>query len=88
MVTVPAGSFSNAALIGAKTVNVPFPLRVSASPAAFTAASNVESWGAPAAVAAIDFRLALLFALKNILINIKRISCHFVEYNLKNGNHI
>ena len=85
MVTVPAGSLSKAALVGAKTVNVPFPLRVSASPAAFTAASNVESWGAPAAVAAIDFTLALLFALKNILINIKRISCHFVEYN---GSHI
>ena len=83
MVTVPAGSLSNAALVGAKTVNVPFPLRVSASPAAFTAASNVESWGAPAAVAAIDFKLALLFALKNISINIQRISCHFVEYNFK-----
>ena len=64
METVPAGSLSNAAFVGAKTVNVPAPLRVSASPAALTAANNVESWGAPAAVAAIDFKLALLLALK------------------------
>ena len=64
METVPAGSLSNAALVGAKTVNVPGPLRVSASPAALTAANSVESLGAPAAVAAIDFKLALLLALK------------------------
>ena len=38
---MPAGNFSNAALVGAKTVNGPLPERVSASPAAFTAATRV-----------------------------------------------
>ena len=39
--TVPAGSFSNAALVGANTVNGPLPERVSARPAALTAATSV-----------------------------------------------
>src|SRR3569623_1262375 len=39
--TVPAGSFANASLVGAKTVNGPFPDSVSTRPAAFTAATSV-----------------------------------------------
>ena len=39
--TVPAGSFSNAALVGAKTVNGPAPSSVSTRPAACTAATRV-----------------------------------------------
>ena len=39
--TVPAGSLSNAALVGANTVNRPGPERVSTSPAALTAATRV-----------------------------------------------
>lgn len=54
--TVPLGSLSKAALFGAKTVKVPSPLSVSASPAAFTAAKRVDRLGVAAAVAAIDFR--------------------------------
>src|SRR6478609_2746783 len=38
---VPAGSFANAASVGAKTVNGPGPDRVSTRPAAFTAATSV-----------------------------------------------
>ena len=41
--TVPAGSLSKAAFVGAKTVNGPVPLSVSASPAALTAATSVEN---------------------------------------------
>ena len=39
--TVPSGSSSKAALVGANTVNGPSPLSVSTSPAAFTAATSV-----------------------------------------------
>ena len=39
--TVPAGSFSKAALVGAKTVNGPAPWSVSTRPAALTAATSV-----------------------------------------------
>src|SRR5262245_36302823 len=41
MSTVPDGSLSNAALVGAKTVNGPLPCSVSIRPAAFTAATSV-----------------------------------------------
>ena len=40
--TVPAGSFENAALVGANTVKGPALISVSTSPAAFTAATSVE----------------------------------------------
>src|SRR5829696_9733857 len=43
--TVPAGSLSKAALVGAKTVNGPLLCSVSTSPAAFTAATSVV-WSA------------------------------------------
>src|SRR5580698_4853189 len=43
--TVPAGSFANAALVGANTVNGPGPFSVSTNPAAFTAATSVV-WSA------------------------------------------
>ena len=43
--TVPAGSFSKAALVGAKTVKGPSPDSVSTRPAAFTAATSVV-WSA------------------------------------------
>jgi len=46
---VPAGSFANAAFVGANTVNGPAPESVSASPAAFTAATSVENCGFEAA---------------------------------------
>src|SRR5262249_30458495 len=39
--TVPAGSFENAALVGANTVKGPAPSSVSTRPAAFTAATSV-----------------------------------------------
>ena len=39
--TVPAGSASNAALVGANTVNGPGPFSVSTRPAALTAATSV-----------------------------------------------
>src|SRR5436309_10976764 len=39
--TVPAGSLPKAALVGANTVNGPFPSSVSTRPAAFTAATRV-----------------------------------------------
>src|SRR5258706_6758459 len=45
MSTVPAGSLSKAALVGANTVNGPVPFRVSTNPAAFTAATSVV-WSA------------------------------------------
>ena len=41
MSTVPAGSFANAALVGANTVKGPGPCSVSTRPAAFTAATSV-----------------------------------------------
>src|SRR5689334_17765891 len=47
--TVPAGSFANASFVGANTVNGPAPDNVSASPAAFTAATSVENCGFDAA---------------------------------------
>ena len=59
--TVPAGNFSNAALVGAKTVNGPSPLSVSASPAAFTAVTNVLKSGFPAAISTM-FCVGSLFA--------------------------
>ena len=43
--TVPAGSLSNAELVGANTVNGPLLLSVSTSPAALTAATSVV-WSA------------------------------------------
>ena len=39
--TVPLGSISNAAFVGAKTVKGPAPCKVSTKPAAFTAATSV-----------------------------------------------
>src|SRR6185369_432667 len=45
MPTVPAGSLSKAALVGANTVKGPAPFRVSTNPAAFTAATRVV-WSA------------------------------------------
>ncbi len=39
--TVPAGSFANASLVGAKTVKGPLLDSVSTSPAALTAATRV-----------------------------------------------
>ena len=53
---VPSGSFAKASLFGAKTVKSPFPLRVGAKPAAFTAAKRVERAGVAAAVPAMDFK--------------------------------
>ena len=52
---MPSGNFSNAAFVGAKTVNGPFPESVSASPAAFTAATSVEKSLFPAATSTIFF---------------------------------
>src|ERR1700733_9137439 len=43
--TVPMGSFANASLVGANTVNGPGPFSVSTNPAAFTAATSVV-WSA------------------------------------------
>src|SRR5258705_12562669 len=45
MSTLPAGSLSKAALVGANTVNGPAPFSVSTSPAALTAATSVV-WSA------------------------------------------
>jgi len=62
---VPSGSLAKASLVGAKTVKSPFPLRVGAKPAAFTAAKRVERAGVAAAVPAMDFKAgaaALLLA--------------------------
>jgi len=53
---VPSGSFAKASLVGAKTVKSPFPLRVGAKPAAFTAAKRVERAGVAAAVPAMVFK--------------------------------
>merc|ERR1711962_1829223 len=53
---VPSGSLAKASLVGAKTVKSPFPLRVGAKPAAFTAAKRVERAGVAAAVSAMDFK--------------------------------
>ena len=52
---VPSGSLPNASLVGAKTVKSPFPLRVGAKPAAFTAVKRVDRAGVAAAVPAIVF---------------------------------
>ena len=51
--TVPFGSFAKAALVGAKTVNGPLLLKVSARPAALTAATSVEKSSLPAAISTI-----------------------------------
>jgi hypothetical protein len=53
--TFPSGSFANASLVGANTVNGPSPESVSTSPAAFTAATSVEKSGLPAATSTIVF---------------------------------
>merc|ERR1719370_2015202 len=53
---VPSGSLAKASLVGAKTVKSPFPLRVGAKPAAFTAAKRVERAGVAAAVPAMVFK--------------------------------
>lgn len=50
---MPAGSFANAASVGAKTVNGPLPLSVSARPAACTAATRVLKSPAATAVSTI-----------------------------------
>ena len=50
MTAVPAGSLAKAALVGAKIVNGPGPLNVSASPAANTAATSVVWSGEPTAI--------------------------------------
>ena len=51
---MPAGRASNAALVGAKTVNGPSPCRVSTRPAADTAATRVEKSGLPLATATMS----------------------------------
>src|SRR5690606_8603159 len=48
--TVPAGSFANAASVGANTVNGPGPLSVSTRPAASSDAARVLNWPAATAV--------------------------------------
>ena len=48
-------SLANASLVGAKTVKSPFPSRVGARPAAFTAVKRVDRAGVAAAVPAIVF---------------------------------
>ena len=55
--TVPAGNLSNAAFVGANTVNGPSPLKVSTKSAAFTAATNVEKSGFPIATSVILFAI-------------------------------
>ena len=52
--TVPAGSASNAASVGANTVNGPSPLSVSTNPAALTAATSVLNLPAPTAVSTMS----------------------------------
>ncbi len=52
---MPAGSFANAASVGAKTVNGPGPLRVSTRPAALTAVTSVLNWPAPTAVSTMSW---------------------------------
>merc|ERR1719266_2864434 len=48
-----AGTLANASLVGAKTVNVPSPLRVSTRPAALTAVTRVDKLGVAIAAAAM-----------------------------------
>merc|ERR1711953_1258843 len=50
---VSAGILAKASLFGANTVNGPSPLKVSTSPAAFTAATRVESSGEATAASTI-----------------------------------
>merc|ERR1719474_530932 len=47
------GIFKKASLVGANTVNVPGPDRVSTRPAAFTAAKRVLNLGSPTTISAI-----------------------------------
>jgi hypothetical protein len=54
-VTVPSGSFANAASVGAKTVNGPGPDSVSTRPAAFTAVTSVLKLPASAATCTMFF---------------------------------
>jgi hypothetical protein len=56
--TVPGGSFAKASSVGAKTVNGPFPLRVSTRPAAVRAAVRVLKEPALTAVSTIFFSSA------------------------------
>ena len=51
--TVPSGSLSNAALVGANTVNGPSLFKVSANPAALTAVTKVLKSSFPIAISAI-----------------------------------
>ncbi len=53
--TVPAGSLAKAASVGANTVNGPGPCSVSASPAAFTAATSVLKLPASTATCTMFF---------------------------------
>ena len=50
-------TFSNAVLVGAKTVKGPGPARVSTNPAALTAARRVENLGLVDTNSAMDFGL-------------------------------
>lgn len=52
---MPLGSLANAASVGAKTVNGPFPFKVSTRSAAFTAATRVLRFGLPTATSTISF---------------------------------
>jgi hypothetical protein len=56
--TVPGGSFAKASSVGAKTVTVSFPLRVSTRPAAVRAAVRVLKEPAMTAVSTIFFSSA------------------------------
>merc|ERR1711962_380477 len=47
------GIFKKASFVGANTVNVPGPDRVSTRPAAFTAANSVLNLGSPTTISAI-----------------------------------
>merc|ERR1719273_300484 len=57
-----AGTLANASLVGAKTVNVPSPLRVSTRPAALTAVTRVDKLGVAIAAAAMLGNSASLVA--------------------------
>jgi len=56
--SVPAGSFANAASVGANTVNGPGPLRVSTRPAACSAVARVLKSPAATAVSTMSFFIA------------------------------
>ncbi|AFL86077.1 hypothetical protein Belba_3580 [Belliella baltica DSM 15883] len=55
MSTVPSGKAAKAALVGAKTVKGPSPLKVSNRPAAETAATKVVWSGEPSAMSTTVF---------------------------------